>query len=157
MKQTGQDVSICIRTQTVVDGEEETTELFTQGRYYEKNGSWYITYEETETTGYEGCRTTLRVQDHQVSLIRQGDYRSRLVVEENQRNIGYYATPVGELMIGVSAREVDNRLTPFGGTLEFSYALDLNASLLSDNRITIQVSLPEIDTQVNLQTGERTE
>lgn len=63
MKQTGQDVSICIRTQTVVDGEEETTELFTQGRYYEKNGSWYITYEETETTGYEaaappcGCRT----------------------------------------------------------------------------------------------------
>lgn len=92
-----------------------------------------------------------------MSLIRQGDYRSRLVVEENQRNIGYYATPVGELMIGVSAREVVNRLTPFGGTLEFAYALDLNASLLSDNRITIQVSLPEIDTQVNLQTGERTE
>ena len=54
MKQTGQDVSICIRTKTLVEGEEENTELYTQGRYYEKNGVWYITYEETETTGYEG-------------------------------------------------------------------------------------------------------
>ena len=157
MKQTGQDGSMSSPTKTLVEGEEENPELYTQGRYYEKNGVWYITYEETETTGYEGCRTTVRADHNQVSLIRQGDYRSRLVVEENQRNIGYYATPVGELMIGVSAKEVINRLTPFGGTLEFAYALDLNASLLSDNRIIIQVSLPEIDTQVNLNTGERTE
>lgn len=153
----GQDVSIRIRTKTLVDGEEEATELFTQGRYYEKNGVWYITYEETETTGYAGCRTTVRAVDGRVSLLRQGDYRSRLVVEENQRNVGYYATPVGELMIGVSAKEVVNRLTPFGGTLEFAYALDLNASLLSENRIIIQVSLPEIDTQVDLNRGESIE
>ena len=40
---------------------EEFVELMTRGQFVQKGGSYYITYKETETTGYEGCTTTLKL------------------------------------------------------------------------------------------------
>ncbi len=40
---------------------EEFVELMTRGQFVQKGGSYYITYKETETTGYEGCTTTLKI------------------------------------------------------------------------------------------------
>ena len=36
---------------------EEFVELMTRGQFVQKGGSYYITYKETETTGYEGSMT----------------------------------------------------------------------------------------------------
>ena len=36
---------------------EEFVELMTRGSLVLKGGSYYVTYRETETTGYEGCTT----------------------------------------------------------------------------------------------------
>ena len=40
---------------------EEFVELMTRGQFVQKGGSYYITYKETEATGYEGCTTTLKI------------------------------------------------------------------------------------------------
>ena len=37
---------------------EEFVELMTRGSFTLRGGSYYLTYKETETTGYEGCTTT---------------------------------------------------------------------------------------------------
>ena len=42
-------------------------------------------------------------------------------------------------MIGVDAKTVKSTLTENGGSLYFSYTLDVNASLLSENEVTIDV------------------
>ena len=36
-------------------------ELMTRGSFVLKGGSYYVTYRETETTGYEGGTTTLKI------------------------------------------------------------------------------------------------
>ena len=43
--------------------EEDTVEFMTEGKLYKKNGSTYIVYEETEMSGLEGVKTTLRIDD----------------------------------------------------------------------------------------------
>ena len=43
------------------DDEPMEAELITDGYMYKLGTHWYITYVETETTGYEGCITTLKV------------------------------------------------------------------------------------------------
>lgn len=122
------------------EDEEDKTELYTQGSYYKKNGSYYITYEESETTGFAGCRTVLKVDGgNKVSLVRHGDSRSHLMIERGERNVGYYNTGVGELMIGVSAHEIDVKLDDRGGQLYFSYSLDVNSTHISDNEVFISV------------------
>ncbi len=39
-------------------GKDKIRELMTRASFVQKGGSYYITYKETETTGYEGCTTT---------------------------------------------------------------------------------------------------
>lgn len=135
-----QDVWITIRGIQRIDGDRDTTELYTQGSFYRKNGNYYITYEESETTGFAGCRTVLKIEgDQKISLIRHGASRSNLIVEKDARNIGYYGTEEGDLMIGVSTKDIRSALNDEGGELFFSYSLDINASHISDNEVYIDV------------------
>ena len=47
------------------NGEEDEVELLTTGSYYKRNGHYYIAYDESEATGFEGTRTILKVEnDH---------------------------------------------------------------------------------------------
>lgn len=134
------EVWIKIKGIQTVDGEKDVTELYTQGNFYEKNGSHYIVYEESETTGYEGCRTILKVDGEQkVNLMRQGNARTNLLVEKDERNVGYYGTSEGEFQIGVSAHEIRNRLNEDGGEVYFKYSLDINSSHVSDNEVYVTV------------------
>ena len=52
---------IRIKSRIEQDGETEQVELMTRGSFTMRDGSYYITYRETETTGYEGNVTTLKI------------------------------------------------------------------------------------------------
>ncbi len=54
------------------DADGEEIELTTAGRFYRKNGSYYIMYKESELTGMEGITTTLKVEDKRITLMRNG-------------------------------------------------------------------------------------
>ncbi len=56
---------------------EEFVELMTRGSFVLKGGSYYVTYRETETTGYEGCTTTLKIaaDGSRVAMLRFGKGR----------------------------------------------------------------------------------
>ena len=134
------DVFISIRGIQKVEDERDVTELYTQGNYYRRNNNYYISYEESETTGFAGCKTTLKVEDsRKVTLIRSGTVRSHLVVESGERNIGHYGSEDGDFVIGVNARQIKSALNDKGGNLYFAYSLDLNSSLLSENEVFIKV------------------
>ena len=65
------DVIISIRGLQESQGEsEDPITLVTAGRFYRKNGLYYITYDETELTGLEGTRTTVKVGPDTVKVIR---------------------------------------------------------------------------------------
>ena len=52
---------IRIKSRIEQDGETEQIELMTRGSFTLREGSYHITYRETETTGYEGNVTTLKI------------------------------------------------------------------------------------------------
>ena len=55
------------------DGETDNVRLMTRGSFVRRGGSYYITYQETEATGYQGCVTTVKVDGEEYSIVRQGD------------------------------------------------------------------------------------
>lgn len=133
------DVLINIKGIQRAGGEQDVTELFTQGSLYKRNNSYYVTYSESEATGYADSHTTLKVDSkNRVILIRSGAVRSHLVIMPGERNIGHYGTEGGDLMIGVDAKAVRSTLGEDGGDLYFSYTLDVNSSFLSRNRSVYQ-------------------
>ena len=67
------DVLISIKGVQRVEGQEEVIELMTVGNLYKKKDSYYLSYEETEATGFGGSKTTLRLeQDGRVTMLRSG-------------------------------------------------------------------------------------
>jgi uncharacterized beta-barrel protein YwiB (DUF1934 family) len=135
------DVLISIRGTVSAEGAApDVIELVTEGRYYNKEGSYFISYAESEATGFGGSTTTLRVEgDDRVTLTRRGRAATRLVLERGRRHLCQYDTGEGQLLVGVSDCRILSSLGDSGGELTFNYSLDINSSLVSKNEVYISV------------------
>lgn len=127
-------------TQTL-DGEQETVSLSTHGNFVAKDdASFVISYRETEATGYSGDLTTLKIENEdRVTMLRVGSANSQLIIENGVKHLSHYETPFGGLMIGVRGESIENKLGEHGGELLLKYSLDLNASEISHNQLSIKV------------------
>ena len=117
-------------------------ELMTRGSLVKKGESFYISYKETQTIGYEGCTTTIKIaaDGSRVALLRFGRINSQLLIERQRRNLCHYETEVGSLTLGVTGDGIDCNLTEKGGSAVFSYLLDADdARLVSRNTLEMTV------------------
>ena len=122
------------------EDDTDTVQLVTRGSFVRKNGSYFISYHETEATGFEGNITTVKVDEKgTVSMLRFGNAPSQLVIERGRRHICHYESGHGSLSLGVAADEIDNKLTERGGKLTFSYTLDSGQFQISRNQVKITV------------------
>lgn len=135
------DVLISIKGVYSTEEEDaDVIELFTTGQYYKKDGSYYISYEETEATGFEGSRTTVKVEDQdRVTVERSGNALSQLIVQRGVRHQCRYDMGYGDMTIGVSGSSIQSTLTDTGGSLSFKYSLDINSLLASENEMYIHI------------------
>ena len=124
-------------------GETDSVELMTRGSFVHRGGSFFITYKESETTGYAGCTTTVKVAEdaQKVSMLRFGPAASQLVIEKGTRHLCHYETGYGSMTLGVAADEIESQLSDEGGQIKFSYTLDADQdTVLSRNLVNITVT-----------------
>ena len=123
-------------------------ELMTRGSFTKKNGSYYISYKETQTIGFEGCTTTIKIAEDgsRVALLRFGKVNTQLVIQRDYRNICYYETEVGPITLGVTGDGIACDLSePAGGTAKFSYLLDAVDPTARINRTTLEIQVEHIN------------
>ncbi|SCG81783.1 hypothetical protein DW1_0162 [Proteiniborus sp. DW1] len=126
--------------QTSTEGEENVIELITEGKLYNKNGSYYLVYDETEISGMEGSTTTLKIQGHKISMKRFGNNTSSLIFEKGQRHITEYMTAYGDMTLEVVTDKVDVNISETGkGNIDLSYRLNLSENIESNNHLTIDI------------------
>ena len=122
-------------------------ELMTRGSFTKKNGSYYISYKETQTIGCEGCTTTIKIAEDgsRVALLRFGKVNTQLVIQRDYRNICYYETEVGPITLGVTGDGIACDLSePAGGTAKFSYLLDADDPTALINRTTLEIQVEKV-------------
>lgn len=130
---------ISILSVQVQDDERTESELFTNAEITSTKNYIAITYEDTETTGFEGSVTSLKaIGNNEVSVTRTGSSNSLLLLEKDKKTYCQYGTPFGMFQIGVYTHVIENNLKE-SGELYLKYTLDLNASKLSDNEIKITI------------------
>ena len=138
------DVIISIRGLQEQDGEAgDPITLVTPGRFYRKNDSYYISYEESELTGLAGTRTTLRVKPDFVKLVRTGLYPSELLFELGKRHMSLYHTDYGDLSIVVSTNHIRNTLTDDGGDLDVQYTVEVANTPVGVNHLSLTIKNAE--------------
>ena len=122
--------------------EADRIELMTRGSLVKKGSSYYISYQETQTIGFEGCTTTIKIAEDgsRVVLLRFGRANAQLMIERGRRNLCHYETDVGSLTLGVTGDGIECGLTEKGGHATFSYLLDAeDARIISRNTLEMTV------------------
>ena len=134
-------VIIDIKTEQSLDGQSDMIEFSTDGSMGVKEGSYFLSYDESGLLDVEGdIKTTLYLRpDNTVVLSRKGSYNSRMVIEKGVRNSCLYSTPVGNLSLGVFGEKVISNLNENGGSISMTYLIDADAKLLSRNIVNISV------------------
>ncbi|MEG0020942.1 MAG: DUF1934 domain-containing protein [Oscillospiraceae bacterium] len=123
----------------VADDVKDVVDLTTVGSFYEKDSKFYICYNESSATGFDGSMTTVKVWERGASITRYGKHRSCLIIEEGATNICNYDTPAGSIMLDINGVGVKSKLGAKGGDLNLSYSLSGSGMLISDNTININV------------------
>ena len=85
------NVLIKIKTYQDIDGDgDEPIELETPGKFGTVNGKYYIMYNESELTGFRDTKTTIKVWDKNVTVVRKGNYNTTISYTEGERNLCLY-------------------------------------------------------------------
>lgn len=133
------NASITLIIKQTADGETDSSELFTKGEFREQGGSYYIDYDESEATGFEGSHVQLKISDDTVTMTRTGTAFSNLIFENGKRHYCHYGTEFGDCMVGISTTDMRREMNGSGGKLYVKYTIDVNAGLMLTNEITINV------------------
>ncbi len=124
-----------------IDGENSEIELTTVGSYVNKDGIRYISYSEYEENKPSIKITSLlKVEDtKKVTLVRNAEDESRLILEKGKRHQCFYNTGLGNMMVGVFTKNIRSSLSDEGGQIQIDYSLDINSGLTSFNQIFIDI------------------
>ena len=135
------DILLSIRgLQITEDTQQDTVEVITPGEYYFRNGKHYFLYEEVEEGKQEITKNIIKVTDGYMEVTKKGVVNVHMVFEKNKKNVTYYNTPFGSLLIGIDAYRVDVTQTPEEISTYVEYALEVNNEHLANCRITMMAS-----------------
>lgn len=119
--------------------ENDSLELITAGSYYKKNGKHYILYDEV-MEGFDGVtKNVIKVSDHLMDVTKKGVTNVHMMFEKNKKNVTYYYTPFGSLLIGIDTKKVEVRETENEINVKVDYKLEMNYEHLADCNITMNI------------------
>lgn len=135
------DVLVAISgLQFAADEETGNIETIHAGEYYCRNGHHYVIYDETEEESGQNTRNILKFGEQGLELTKRGFVNVHMLFEENQRSLTNYATPFGDILIGIDTRRVTFREREDRLSMEVEYTLEANYEFLADCRISMEVS-----------------
>lgn len=132
---------ISLKTVQDINGDNDVIELKTFGKFGEKNGKFYIIYEETELTGFRGSTTTIKIDNDTVTMTRRGNVNSKMVFRNGEKRLCTYDTPYGIMPVAVEPRDLRYDMSDKGGNLKIEYILDINNSQFCVNRLNLNVEM----------------
>ena len=120
--------------------EPEKTSLVTEGTLEREGDILLLSYEESELTGMEGTRTTLKLEDRQVTMTRTGTHPAQMLFAEHKRHVGLYQTDVGSLAVSTHTSQLINDIGENGGKLSIDYTVEIDSNLAGTHRFEMAVT-----------------
>lgn len=119
-------------------------EFVTEGKLYSRGSAIYLTYDESDLSGLEGCRTRLTLEGDSVKMTRRGSavgIDTEIHFKKGVRYSGLYDTPYGPVEMEVLTNSLDNSVTrENGGVVDIDYSISLKGVSEGRSRLNIEVS-----------------
>ncbi len=119
---------------------EDAIEVVTPASYYCRGGKHYILYDEV----LEGMAGTIKNRikitgTDSVEIVKSGLSSSHMIFEKNRKNLTYYRTPYGQMLVGVNTRNMEVSVEDDRINVQVDYELDVNHEPLADCKIKLDI------------------
>ena len=132
------DVLIAIKGMQFEGAEDpESIEVIQRGQYYQRNGSHYLVYEEPVEGTNDVILNRIKFKDNEVQVTKKGAVNTMLSFKEHEKNMTNYATPFGNLIMGINTHQINLKMNESNLEISVDYALDVNYEFLADCKIAI--------------------
>lgn len=122
---------------------EETVEVVSVGEMMQRDDHICVSYEEAaDNAAGVDCqlvKSMLKVKPDQIEIIKKGAAQTHMVFIEDRDTISYYSTPFGELEVAIHTDRLERREWDNGFQILLEYALEINASHMSNCNVDIRV------------------
>lgn len=133
------DVLISISGMQMAEGDQDKVEVITAGDYFLKDGIHYILYDEIQEGVPGVTKNTIKIGCRGLDIMKRGSSKARMTFEKDKKSMSCYATPVGELMIGISTNDIQIEEKEDSLRVLVAYSLDINYQHVSDCNIVLDV------------------
>ena len=122
--------------------QEGGTVLTAQGLFsQEEDGSFRISYEDTELTGLEGCLTTFCLSPSgMLIMLRRGSVKTCMVFEDQRRHLCDYGAAGGLPSVFLHTHSLESKLSEEGGEISVSYSVEIRGTCTEQNTLAISVT-----------------
>lgn len=120
-----------------IDGQDKTVELITWGRFFKEGGIYYIEYEDSVITGFEGNKTLITIDGDKILLERSGTFKTHLFFEKGKKYVNCYDTPFGIHEMGVYPTSIELSMGQSQGKLDLKYQLDVGGQYAGVNELSV--------------------
>ena len=127
--------------ENISEEESEAIEVVTPANYYCKNGKHYILYDEV-TEGISGVtKNKIKISgEDSLEIMKSGISNAHMIFESNKKNLTYYQTPYGQMLVGVNTKNMEIRVTEKNIDVCVDYELDVNHEPLADCKIKMNIT-----------------
>ena len=123
----------------LLEGEDQgPVELVVPGKYYFKNGSHYLRYEEVLEENSKPTINYVKISPHALEVRKTGLVDVHMVFEHGKKNTAFYSTPFGTIQLGIAATSLEMEESETGIEMKVDYALDMNEEHVADCCLSIQ-------------------
>lgn len=136
----GNNVLITMVAQQSDGQERDTTETVYPGRGYEKDGCYYVFYDEVDPEDAKVTKASLRIRPRHIDIRKKGAVNTQMVFIPGKCTETEYQTPYGKFILTVDTRRAEIKRTEKEITLELDYRLSLGGAQAIRNQMKINVA-----------------
>ena len=122
------------------EDEDDEIEVVTPASYYCRNGKHYIIYDEVVEGMAGKIKNKIKITgDSVLEIMKSGLSNTHMVFEKNRKNLTYYRTPYGQMLVGVNTRNMEVRVADDEIDVQVKYELDVNHEPFADCSIKMNI------------------
>ena len=141
-----QKILLTIKGSNYSSLEKEPIEFITEGLLKINPDGYLLEFDETELTGKKGVTTKVLLENGCVTLIRDGDADTHMVIKENQVFESNISSAHGMIRMNVFAHHVRSVLNDKSGSLDIEYEVSTD-EMSTTNRLNL--SFKRVEDYIN--------
>lgn len=133
------DVLVSVSSFQTAQDETEHMEVINKGNYYKKNDFHYVVYDEMMEGFEQPVKSMMKFKPGALTVTKKGLLNVNMVFEEDRKNSCCYATPYGDMMLGIDTTSVELIEEEDRICVNAFYSLEANYEHLADCEIHMEI------------------